>query len=269
MSQIDGAGIVITGAASGIGRQLALRLADRGARVVLWDLNGQSLGAVADEVRGRARLDPLTAIVDVGDPEAVRRAAADAGPVDILVNNAGVISGRVLTELTDGQIRKTFAVNTLALFWTTRAFLPGMIQRGRGHIVTIASAAGFVGAHRLTDYTASKHAAVGFDDALRAELRRVAPGVKTTVVCPFYVDTGMFAGAKTRIPWLLPILKEAYVVDRVVQAIERDRRRVLMPRIVHILPLLRVLPVRWFDRIIDLFGVNVSMDGFTGRPPDR
>jgi all-trans-retinol dehydrogenase (NAD+) len=55
----------------------------------------------------------------------------------------------------------------------------------------------------------------------------------------------------------------------VVRAIERDRQRVLMPRIVHVLPLLRVLPVRWFDRIIDLFGVNASMDGFTGRPPGR
>lgn len=269
MSQIRGATVLITGAASGIGRLLALRMADLGAQVVLWDLNGEAQDAVAAEIRRRGRLDPLAAVVDVGDPEAVRRAAAGAGPVDILVNNAGVISGRVLTELTDAQIQKTFAVNTLALFWTTRAFLPGMIQRGRGHIVTIASAAGLVGAHRLTDYTASKHAAVGFDDALRAELRRLAPVVRTTVACPFYVDTGMFAGAKTRVPWLLPILKEADVVERVVRAIERDCRRVLMPRIVHILPVLRVLPVRWFDRVLDLFGINTSMDGFTGRQSNR
>jgi NAD(P)-dependent dehydrogenase (short-subunit alcohol dehydrogenase family) len=90
MSQIDGAGIVITGAASGIGRQLALRLADRGARVVLWDLR-RGVGAVADEVRA-ARFDPLTAIVDVGDPRpfAGRRPTPGA---DILINNAGASAG--------------------------------------------------------------------------------------------------------------------------------------------------------------------------------
>jgi all-trans-retinol dehydrogenase (NAD+) len=264
MSQIDGAVVVITGAASGIGRRLALRMADLGARVVLWDIDEARLAEVAAEIHRRARHEPRTAVVDVGSPDAVRRAAAAAGPVDILVNNAGVVSGRSIVDLTDRDIQKTFAVNALALFWTTRALLPGMIERGRGHLVTIASAAGLVGANRLTDYTASKHAAVGFDDALRAELRRRAPGIVTTVVCPFYINTGMFAGAKTRFPLLLPILDEADVVERVVRAIRRNERRVVMPRLVRILPLLRILPVAWFDRITDFFGVNASMDGFSG-----
>jgi all-trans-retinol dehydrogenase (NAD+) len=269
MSQINGAGVVITGAASGLGRGLALRMADLGARVVLWDLNADGLARVAAAIRERTGADPHAALVDVSDPEAVRRAAVDAqasrGPIDILVNNAGVVSGRTLTDLTDGQIRATFAVNTLALFWTTRAFLPDMIRRGRGHLVTIASAAGVVGAHRLTDYAASKHAAVGFDDALRAELRRTAPSLVTTVVCPFYIDTGMFAGAQTRFPRLLPILREDDVVERVVRAIRRDERRVLMPFMVRLVPMLRILPVRCFDRVLDFFGINVSMDPFAGR----
>jgi all-trans-retinol dehydrogenase (NAD+) len=269
---VAGKVVLITGGSRGLGLAMARELAQQRAILVICARDGDELDWAREEL-ARTGADVLAIQCDVGNHDDVHRTVREAldrlGRIDILINNAGVISGRVLTDLTDAQIRKTFAVNTLALFWTTRAFLPGMIQRGRGHIVTIASAAGFVGAHRLTDYTASKHAAVGFDDALRAELRRVAPAVKTTVVCPFYVDTGMFAGAKTRILWLLPILKEAYAVERVIQAIERDRQRILMPRIVHVLPLLRVLPVRWFDRIIDLFGVNVSMDGFTGRPPDR
>jgi all-trans-retinol dehydrogenase (NAD+) len=237
--------------------------------VVLWDINASGLARAAAEIRERTGSDPHTAVVDVSDPGAVRRAAADAqaarGPVGILVNNAGVVSGRALVDLTDAQITRTFAVNTLALFWTTQACLPGMIQRGHGHIVTVASAAGLVGAHRLTDYTASKHAAVGFDDALRAELRRTAPALVTTVVCPFYIDTGMFAGAKTRFTWLLPILKEDDVVERIVKAIRRDERRVLLPFMIRLVPLLRALPVRWFDRLADFFGINASMDDFTGR----
>src|SRR5207249_2932649 len=90
----------------------------------------------------------------------------DVGPIDILVNNAGVVSGRTLLEARDDDILRTFDVNTLALFWTTRAFLPAMLERGTGHVVTIASAAGLVGTSRLVDYCASKHAAVGVDRSM-------------------------------------------------------------------------------------------------------
>ena len=145
---------------------------------------------------------------DVSDREQVYARAdevrAAAGDVDVLVNNAGVVSGRPLLELSDEAIERTFGVNTLALFWTTRAFLPAMKARGSGHVVTVASAAGLIGTARETDYAASKFAAVGFNEALRQELRRGASGVRTTVVCPYYIDTGMFKGVKTRFPFLLP-----------------------------------------------------------------
>ena len=123
-----------------------------------------------------------------------------AGEVDVLVNNAGIVSGRPLLELSDERIERTFAVNTLALFWTSKAFLPAMTARGSGHIVTVASAAGLIGTARETDYAASKFAAVGFNEALRLELRRSAPGVKTTLVCPYYIDTGMFDGRQDAVP---------------------------------------------------------------------
>jgi all-trans-retinol dehydrogenase (NAD+) len=162
----------------------------------------------------------------------------------------------------------TFGVNTLALYWTTKAFLPGMVERGRGHIVTIASAAGLVGVARQTDYSASKHAAVGFDESLRNELRLSAPDVKTTLVCPFYINTGMFAGVKSRFPRLLPILDEEKVARRILDAIRRNERRLLMPPLVRLLPALRLLPPFMFDRIIDLFGINSAMDDFRGRADD-
>ena len=133
---------------------------------------------------------------------------AAAGGVDVLINNAGVVSGRSLLDIPDEKIEATFAVNTLSLFWVTKAVLPDMLRRGEGHIVTIASASGLIGVAKLSDYAASKWAAVGFDESLRAELRQTAPGVRTTVVCPCYIDTGMFRGVKSRFPLLLPILKE-------------------------------------------------------------
>jgi all-trans-retinol dehydrogenase (NAD+) len=140
-----------------------------------------------------------------------------------------------------------------------------MIERGRGHVVTIASASGLIGVAKLTDYASSKWAAVGFDESLRAELRKSARGVKTTVVCPYYIDTGMFRGVKSRFPRLLPILSESAVAERVVSAIRQDKRRVVMPGLVSLIPAMRLLPVAAFDWVATFLGVNASMDEFKGR----
>ena len=208
-------------------------------------------------------------VCNVSDREGVYAAAlqvrSEVGPIHILVNNAGVVAGRPLLECSDEAIERTLAVNTLALFWTCKAFLPDMIRAGFGHVVTVASAAGIIGVPRLSDYCASKWAAVGFDESLRAELRQTAPGVKTTIVCPHYVNTGMFRGVRTRFPWLLPILKENVVAERIVQAIRRNRPRVWMPPLVYLVPLLRILPVGLFDAMATLLGVHSAMDKFAGR----
>jgi all-trans-retinol dehydrogenase (NAD+) len=273
VTTINNKHVLITGGASGLGRLLALRCAELGAGVTLWDLDVAGAEAVAAEAKADAAAGGAGAIrafaCDVGDREQVYARAAEVretlGPVDILVNNAGIVSGKPLLELPDERIELTFRVNALALFWTTKAFLPGMIARGAGHVVTVASAAGLIGSPRETDYASSKFAAVGFNEALRLELKRNAPGIKTTVVCPFYIDTGMFAGVKTRFPLLLPILKEADVTERILRGIQHDRPQVLMPFMVRTLPAMRLLPVWAFDRLADFFGVTVAMDEFTGR----
>jgi all-trans-retinol dehydrogenase (NAD+) len=178
-----------------------------------------------------------------------------------------VVSGRPLLELPDEKIEATFAVNALSLFWTSKAFLPAMLARGRGHLVTIASASALIGVAKLSDYAASKWAAMGFDESLRAELRQTAPALRTTVVCPYYIDTGMFRGVKSRFPRLLPILREDDVADRIVRAVERDQRRLVLPPLVGLLPLMRILPVGAFDWIARFLGVSASMDEFQGRGP--
>lgn len=268
MTQVAGKRVLITGGASGIGRQLADELAARGANICLWDIDADGLDRAAKEL-ARHGVQVSTMTCDLSNKANIEACAArlrdDDQQVDVLINNAGVVSGGYLLDIEDEQIERTFAVNTLALFWMTRAFLPDMIHAGAGHIVTIASAGGFTGTARQVDYSASKFAAVGFDEALRVELHKLGTPVKTTVVCPYYVDTGMFSGVKTRFSLLLPILSQDYVVRRIVRAIEKDRRRLIMPRMVYSIFLMRLLPVFVMDALLRFFGVSNTMDEFTGR----
>ena len=259
--------ILITGAASGLGWMMAEKLAAEGAHLVLWDLNEEGLNTLKTALGAKARVG--TYVCDLSSREAIQataQAVHDAeGTVDILINNAGIVSGKPLLEIPDAHIERTFAVNTLALFWTTRAFLPGMIAQKSGHIVTIASAGGLVGTSRLTDYCSSKFAAVGFDDSLRLELKRLGTPIHTTVVCPFFIDTGMFAGVKSRFGWLIPILKPEYAVRRILGAIRKRKRRLIRPRFVYTVFPVRLLPVTAFDGLMNFFGINHSMDDFVGR----
>jgi all-trans-retinol dehydrogenase (NAD+) len=268
MSEIRGAHIVVTGGASGIGRLMALELAGQGGRVSVWDIRQEPLDAVVAELSARGNA-AHGFLCDVSKREQVYAVAAQTraanGPVDIVINNAGIVSGQALLDIPDEKIEATFAINTLSLFWVTKALLPDMIRRGHGHVVTIASASGLIGVAKLSDYAASKWAAVGFDESLRAELRQSAPGVVTTVVCPFYINTGMFRGVKSRFPWLLPILEEDAVARRIVGAIRGNCRRLCMPPLVYLVPSLRLLPVGVFDWIAGFLGVNASMDEFKGR----
>jgi len=265
MTALEGTQLLVTGAASGLGRRLALGAARKKANLVLWDLNQEGLEQVVSEIEAfgsRAHCE----VVDVSKREQVYEAARRLQePVDILINNAGVVSGKNLLEIPDEKIERSFAVNTLALFWTVKAFLPGMIERKRGHLVTIASASGLIGVPKLTDYAASKWAAVGFDESLRAELRKLAPAIRTTVVCPYYFRTGLFEGAKSRFPALLPLLDEETVSERILRAVERDKKKLVMPAMVHSIPWVRLLPLSWFDAVAEFMGINSSMDDFVGR----
>jgi len=269
MSEIAGRHILVTGGASGIGRQMAKKLVALGGRVSVWDIHQENLDKVVAELNAAAREPAHGFVCDVSKRANVYRVAeetkAAGGAVDILINNAGVVSGKRIVETPDEKIEATFAVNTLSLFWTAKAFLPQMIEHNRGHVVTIASASSLIGVPKLADYAASKWAAMAFDESLRAELRQSAPDVMTTVVCPFYIDTGMFKGVKSRFPILLPILKEDYVAERIVGAIRADKRRLMIPPLVYTIPLMRLLPVGVFDWLATFLGVNASMDKFKGR----
>lgn len=260
--------LVITGGGSGIGRLVALGAARKGAHVVIWDRDEAAARVVTHEIAEQGGHGSVV-VVDLADADAIELAAAETlmlGPVDVLVNNAGVISGRPLTELSAAQIERTMRVNAIAPMLVTRALLPAMRDAGRGRIVTVASAAGFIGVAGQTDYAASKFAAVGFMESLRAELRKQGSPVTALTVAPFYIDTGMFAGVTTKVPALLPILSQARVATEILGAIESRRVLLALPPLVRFVPALKVLPTALADRLADALGINEGMDGFTGRP---
>ncbi len=260
--------VLITGAASGIGRLMALKIAGKGGRLILWDVDAAHLDAVAAEIAaagGQASVVACNLVEREPIEAAAARTLAEHGAVDVLINNAGIVDGKPLLQASDEEIARTFAVNTLAPFRTVRAFLPGMLAQGAGHIVTIASASGIAAVPRLADYSASKAAAIAFDESLRLELKHDGAPVRTTVVCPYYIATGMFEGVRTRFPLLLPIMKPEAVAARIVRAIERDESRLILPWFVRCAFPLRLLPTAWFDALMNFFGITKSMDAFTGR----
>ena len=260
---------MITGGASGIGRLLAFGLAESGAKAVAWDLDEAALAKLESEA-GERKLDIHGIRCDVSDrAEVYARAKETAerfGQVWLLVNNAGVVSGKKFLDTPDERIEKLMSINALAHFWTTKAFLPGMIERGEGHIVTIASAAGIIGIdgpRRLQREQIRRHRLRRShqDGAPQA----CAPRCEATTVCPFFIDTGLFEGVKTRFPFLLPILKPDYVAKRILGAIMKGKKRLVLPFFVYSVWLLRLFPVGFLDAMADFFGVSSSMDDFKGR----
>lgn len=225
--KISGSIILITGGGSGIGKLMAIGAAKRGAKaVIIWNRSVTAGEATVAEIKAaNPEVQAKFYSVDVGDSASVIKAAAevraDFGEVDILVNNAGVVNGKPVLELSEEEIYRTVNVNTLSLFRTVREFLPGMLRRDHGSIVTVASAAGLVGVAKQSDYNASKFGAVGFAQSLRAELRYRNSNVHTLLYCPYYINTGMFEGVKTKFSLVLPILEQELVAKQILDAIEK------------------------------------------------
>lgn len=223
--QIAGMSIIVTGGARGIGRATVERFARQGASVAVGDLDADLLAEVAAPFGDRV----ATARLDVTDPASWREflaAVGHLGPWDVLVNNAGIMPlGSVLKE-PDEVTRAIFDVNVHGPINGTKAVAPGMVERGHGHIVNVASAVGRLAVADGASYSASKFAVVGFSEATRAEL---APfGVDVSVVLPTVVQTELSAGvpAAKGVP---PVTAEdvAEVIETVVR---RPRAEMWVPR---------------------------------------
>lgn len=270
---ISGQTVLITGAGSGIGQLMTLRFLALGCKVVAWDVNGAGLEVTRTMAQAKGLEERLQlTTINLTDREAVYEAARGLhahptfGPaVDILVNNAGVVSGTPLLDTSDAKIKLTFEVNALAHFTTIKAFLPEMIARRRGHIVTIASVAGHLASAALTDYCASKFANVGLDLALRVELAQanLSDVIHTSIVKPFFISTGMFEGSRSD---LVPFLEPSYVADRIISGIRARTQDIIIPYYLVILfQLVQFLPTKASLALVDFMGGYEAMVHFTGR----
>jgi 3-oxoacyl-[acyl-carrier protein] reductase len=189
--RLDGKVALITGAGSGIGRASAERFAAEGAQVVVVDLKGEAETAAAIEAAGGEAL-ALTA--DVADEDAVATMAEMAverfGRVDVLMNNAGVLDDYLAAADTPTAVwNRVLGVNLNAQFFTARALVPQMLERGDGAIINVASTAGLNGGNGGVAYTASKHGVIGFTRQLAFDYAR--KGIRCNVICPGAVETGM------------------------------------------------------------------------------
>jgi NAD(P)-dependent dehydrogenase (short-subunit alcohol dehydrogenase family) len=212
--------VVVTGGASGIGRALCRRFADLGARaVVVADLDADGTKTVASEVGG------LAVPTDVADEAAVKglvAAALDAhGPIDLFCSNAGIFVGGG-EEVPNADWQRIWEINVMSHVYAARAVLPSMLERGRGHLLNTASAAGLLTQIAAAPYSVTKHAAVGYAEYLAIEYGD--RGIGVSVLCPQAVRTGMTAGTEEGgVAGVDGMMEPDVVADAVVEGLADER----------------------------------------------
>ncbi|RWS23589.1 Short-chain dehydrogenase/reductase family 16C member 6-like protein [Leptotrombidium deliense] len=259
--------VLITGGGSGFGRNLATKFAALGSHVVIWDINEKGLKETKKSITESGGICH-SYVCDVTDRRYVcsiaEKVRDEVGNVTILVNNAGIVSGKNILQLSEEEIVRTFQVNTLSHFWTIKAFLPSMIECNNGHIVSVSSVAGLSGAASLSDYAASKFAAIGLQESLMLEtLFQGLDNIHYTTVCPYYMNTGMFTGVQSSI---LPIMEPEVVADEVITAVLTNQKFVFIPKSMSLLyPLKALMPYESFPYYVRLLKAENTMQHFVGR----
>lgn len=251
--------VVITGGARGFGAELALRLSQKGARVITLDI-AKTTVKHPNLVAYHCDISRQNEVLSV-----TRNILYRHGAPTMLINNAAVRNGHPLLDTPVGDIARVLDTNTMAHFWTLKEFLPPMVEKRRGHIVTVSSMMGQTGVAQMIDYVASKHALVGLHESLRFELDAIykTPFVRTTLVTTGHLqETSMFSGIQYNAfaRFLAPPVSTAKVANAVIDALEcQESRIVAIPWYAAWTPFLRVLPSFVRDGIQALLGANHSM----------
>lgn len=231
MQSLRNKNALVTGAAAGIGRAIALRLAREGAHLYLLDVQEPGLASVVSEAR-RVGVSAIGRYCDVSQPRQITQSVIDAlvryGKIDVLVNNAGITYYGDTESMSAGDADRLVAINLLAPIQFTRELLPVLLAQPEAHVLNVASFFGLVGTRKLALYTASKFGLVGFSESLRAEYGRHGLGV--TALCPGFVDTNLFDTAPRGVDrqsnkrppqWLLTTPEK--IAARAVRSIYRNR----------------------------------------------
>jgi short-subunit dehydrogenase len=221
--RLEGRTALVTGASSGIGWATAVAMARAGARVKATGRDERALRRLADAIGADLM------VADLGDRTTLESLSRWAGPVDALVNNAGYGWVGPFQGMETEEIEALVRVNLLASLVLTNLLLPGMLERGAGHVVNVASIAGHVGVRHEAAYAATKAGLVAFTESLRYEL--AGSGVGVTLVSPGVIDTPFFEREGRLYGRSFPRMRKPEAVARgIVRAIERGRADVFVPR---------------------------------------
>jgi short-subunit dehydrogenase len=235
MRIVAGLTVLITGASGGLGTHITEAFARRGVKLGLVAYPGTGLEELRQSVeRGGTKAISLAA--DLRDPTqrraVVEKVSKDLGPIDILINNAGVEITSPYHELSEKNICDVLNVNLESAMILARLVLPGMLQRGRGHIVSISSLAGKSGPALQEPYAASKAGLIAFTSSFRATYHR--SGNSASVIVPAFVEAGIYSTLKAQsgcsAPWLLTGCSAEHVAQAVVRATERDIAELIVNR---------------------------------------
>jgi short-subunit dehydrogenase len=211
--------VLVTGATGGLGQAIARALASRGAKLVLTGRRAEVLEPLAAETGGRAL------VVDLAERDAAERLAGEVGEVDVLVANAGLPATGLIDEYTTEQIDRVLDVNLRAPILLAKLLSPGMVSRGRGHVVFMSSLAGKSAQAKSSLYSATKFGLRGFALGLRADLHGTGVGV-SAVFPTFISEAGMFAESGAKLPIGVGTRSPQDVAAAVIRAIERNRAEI-------------------------------------------
>lgn len=224
--------VFITGASSGIGALCAQMLIEEGAIPILAARSRDKLEEIGASLNGRHELLTLDVTNDEQVQAAISNILEKYGRIDILLNNSGYGKFAAMTDMTVQEFDEMMDVNYMGIVRCTKAVLPHMLKRGTGQIVNVASMAGKIGTAKSASYTATKHAVLGFSNALRQELRKT--GVTVTTINPGPIDTPFFHRADpsghyvNNVRWMM--LKPEDVARHMVQAMKKRKEEVNLPR---------------------------------------
>jgi short-subunit dehydrogenase len=236
MREIRGKKALVSGAASGIGRAIALRLAKEGAQLFLVDIDVNGLAATAAECREKG-VDVVTRRCDLSHPPDVSVAVADVltrwNGVDILINNAGITYYGKTDQMAAEHWDRLLRINLLAHVQFTRELLSSLLERQEAHVLNVCSVLGLVGMPKVTAYCTSKFGMVGFSESLRNEFGKQGLGV--TALCPGFVTTNLFTNApleeqaeEHKVPPRAICTTPERVAEFAIKAIYRNKRLVIM-----------------------------------------
>ncbi|MBJ48269.1 MAG: hypothetical protein CMG59_03730 [Candidatus Marinimicrobia bacterium] len=272
MKNFKNKNILITGGARGLGKQIAIEFASKGANIIICDLNESFFRPECFP----ENIKEITSYgvkcygycLDVTNYDKIQsvknKIHSDLGKIDILVNNAGVVFGGDFLDTSIEKHKITYDVNVIGVINFLHIFLDDLINQQESHIINISSASGFTSLPGAASYASSKSALTNLSESLRIELKKKGYNhIGMTIVCTAFINTGMFNGIKE--PTFIPMLSQQKISKKIIKAVKTGKLFVIEPGFVKLIPFIKsIFPRPIFDFLGSVLGGFKSMDFWEG-----